>query len=275
MPSAWCALERAISAIRIDALAESTRPAIERAALRRFSTPSADDLSVSAGAHVVHYRAIGEIRNGPGVYEARVDGPRGAQITRFLGGRQLVRNWLKPAPYHAARNWFLFHAVDAAAEGGTLYVVDLATGDVLVSLPVRGGAWPAGWLGHGTEMVYGVYEVARTSSWHAFDVVARRHRFIGRGPADAYLTTDGRHLLLVDTRDVLLLLFDAARGGEVDRRSAADLHDLTERAQTLEPVEFDAGRGVLTAMLNWRRIDWRTRAVDYERGVSITIVPGT
>src|SRR5437016_834829 len=62
-----------ISTLRIDALDETTRPDVERATLRRFAAPSDDDLTVVAGAHLVRYRVVGEIRNGPGVYEARVD----------------------------------------------------------------------------------------------------------------------------------------------------------------------------------------------------------
>lgn len=258
----------------IEPLDEATRPEITRAALARFAPVSDERAEVGAGAHRVVYRCVSEIRFGPALYEATVEGPRGRSVGKFLRGRRLLYRGAEPSPYHDRRDWFVFVEQDERAERTVFHVFDLGSGQLRRSHPAGRAALFVGWRGETAEFVCGVYEAFRDYSWHAVDSVGGRSRPVGRGGFEPYLTADGRHLLVLDTRSIHLALFDLASGQQLAQLTAADLRQLVRGPETLEVVAFDAAAGRLTVMLNWRRADWRTGHVEYERAISISIARG-
>lgn len=271
-PSTCCRLERAVTdrtRIVITPLDDDSRAAIAETLLSAPAMQArlSKAFTVDAGRHRIEYRFVGEVRYGPGLYEASIEGP----ASKVVNGRRLVMFADRSAYYDATRDWMVFQEWAAESHKSSFHVVNLGSGERVNTIDLPAGSHFVAWRGASGEFIAGVFEHDREYSWHAVDARTGASRRIGQGGSQAYASADGEHLFALDTRRILVVLYDAEQGVELDRCTTEHFNFLTARAENVEVVSFDAVKVELTAMLNWRGTNYREGVVSFERGVAISV----
>lgn len=227
---------------------------------------------VSAGAHSIRYDRQSEIRFGPALYRATVEGPMGCAIS---SGLQKYPVLAPKSPHQADLGWFAFLEWRGDLNGrgsSAVRVFDLGLGK-LVATHILESAGFVGWRGgRSRECIVQLYESNRCSRWFALDARTGRKRLLFRGGYEGHVSADGRYLLVLHTRAEVFVALIAIESGEVlDLKRAVNFQSYVQIVTGLDTVRFDPQATRLTSMLNWAKTDYQIGRVDFEKLITIEV----
>ncbi|MGD0575434.1 MAG: hypothetical protein ABSB61_08715 [Anaerolineales bacterium] len=242
--------------------------AITEAFLDQVGAPPAPAVEIQAGRHRAEFKFESEIRFGPPYYRARVEGPNGLPVSKFLKDRFF---FLSGSPYHPDMDWFAFEEIEEVPAGPSiLHFFDLSTGELISSLK-EGGYGFSAWRPRSPEAILHRLVDIRRLSWYALDPRSPNARYLTTGGSNAYLGSDGTYLLVMDPRAFFVALVDASSGKLLDWKTNKDFAGFTSNPETLQVVRFRGEEHCLQVLLNWRGTDRRKRTVNCDAVLEIDV----